>query len=279
MLSPADEAFVARHAYVPEHLPGYVASVSAAEPHLVEGYLCYQAGETLIFIGYPLGREFEGADLARVIPGAVARFRPRQVAVTAAVLPELTPRCELRERDAYYRLDLAAVRVPAKERSLIRRAARELTVEQGGRLGAGHEALIGEFLASHGMAGDARRIYERMPAYVAGAGTACLFSARDRDGQVAAFAVADLGGERYAFYQFSIRNARRPVPGASDLLLTEVMAAARREGKAYLNLGLGVHAGVARFKEKWGAEAFLAYEYGIVRRRRPGLLDALLRPS
>jgi len=30
MLSPADEAFVARHAYVPEHLPGYVAAVSAA---------------------------------------------------------------------------------------------------------------------------------------------------------------------------------------------------------------------------------------------------------
>jgi len=36
------------------------------------------------------------------------------------------------------------------------------------------------FLASHQVAGDARRIYERIPAYVAGAGTARLFSARTR---------------------------------------------------------------------------------------------------
>jgi hypothetical protein len=277
MLSPADEAFVARHAYVPEHLPGYVAAVSAGEPHLVEGHLCYRAGETLIFIGYPLGRGCEVADLARAVSAAVTRFRPRQVALTAPALPDLTPRCEVRERDAYFRLDLSTVCVPAKERSLIRRAARELRVTQERQLDAAHQGLVAEFLASHQVAGDARRIYERIPAYVAGAGTARLFSARDPAGELVAFAVADLGGDVYAFYQFSIRSARRPVPGASDLLLTEVIAAARREGKAYLNLGLGVHAGVTRFKEKWGAEAFLAYEYGLFRPRRPGLLDALLR--
>jgi hypothetical protein len=277
MLSPADEAFVARHAYVPEHVPGYVTAVSAVEPHLVEGYLCYQAGATLIFIGYPLGRGFESADLARALPAAVARFRPRQVALTAPALPDLTPRCEVRERDAYYRINLASVRVPAKERSLIRRAARELRVEQSRQLGAAHEALIAAFLASHGVAGDARRIYERMPAYLTGPGTARLFSARDPAGELAAFAVVDLGGQAYAFYQFSIRSAQRPVPGASDLLLSEVIAAARGEGKTYLNLGLGVHGGVTRFKEKWGAEAFLPYEYGVFRPRRPGLLDALLR--
>jgi len=276
MLSPADEAFVARHAYVPEHVPGYVTAVSAVEPHLVEDYLCYQAGETLVFIGYPLGRTSEGTDLARTISAAVARFRPRQVALTAPALPDLTPRCEPRERDAYYRIDLASVRVPAKERSLIRRAARELRVEQGRQLGAAHEVLTAEFLASHGVAGDARRIYERMPAYLTGAGTARLFSAWDQAGELAAFAVVDLGGQAYAFYQFSIRSAQRPVPGASDLLLSEVIAAVRGEGKTYLNLGLGVHGGVMRFKEKWGAETFLPYEYGVFRPRRPGLLDALL---
>jgi hypothetical protein len=277
MLSQTDEAFVARHAYVPEHIPGYVAAVSAVEPHLVEGYLCYQAGETLIFIGYPLGRTSEGADLSRAVSAAVERFRPRQVALTAPCLPDLTPRCEPRERDAYYRLVLADVRVPAKEQSLIRRAARELRVEQGRQLGAAHEALIAEFLASHAVAGEARRIYERMPAYLTDAGTARLFSARDPAGQLAAFAVAEFGGQAYAFYQFSIRSAQRPVPGASDLLLNEVIVAARGEGKTYLNLGLGVHGGVTRFKQKWGAEAFLPYEYGVFRPRRPGLLDALLR--
>jgi hypothetical protein len=276
MLSPAEESFVARHAYVPEHVPGYVGAVSAVEPSLVDGYLCYQAGETLIFIGYPLGRAFEGADLARAVVATVARLRPRQVALTAPALPELTPRCEPRERDTYYRLDLSDVRVPAKERSLIRRAARELQVAQEQWLNATHQALIAEFLASHEVAGDARRIYERLPAYVEGARTTRLFSARDAGGQLAAFAVAEFGSETYAFYQFSIRSTRRPVPGASDLLLSEVIAAARHEGKSYLNLGLGVHGGVTQFKRKWGAEAFLSYEYGLYRPRRPNLLDALL---
>jgi hypothetical protein len=277
MLSPAEEAFVARHAYVPEHVPGYVGSVSAVEPFLADEYLCYQAGQTLIFIGYPLGRAFEGADLARAVAAAAARFRPRQVALTAPALPVFTPPCEPRERDAYYRLDLSDVRVPAKERSLIRRAARELQVARERHLDATHQALIAEFLASHEVAGDARRIYERMPAYVDGADTARLFSARDAAGQLVAFAVAEFGSQTYTFYQFSIRSARRPVPGASDLLLCEVIAAARLEGKRYLNLGLGVHGGVTRFKRKWGAEAFLPYEYGLFRPRRPTLLDALLR--
>ena len=276
MLSPAEQAFVARHAYVPEHVPGYVGAVSVVDPALVDDYLCYQAGETLIFIGYPLGRPFEGSDLGRAVLAAVARLRPRQVALTAPALPELTPPCEPRERDAYYRLDLSDVRVPSKERSLIRRASRELQVAREQQLGPTHQALIADFLDSHEVTGDARRIYERMPAYVEGAGTAWLFGARDAKGELAAFAVAEFGSETYVFYQFSIRSARHPVPGASDLLLSEVIAAARLEGKQYLNLGLGVHGGVTRFKRKWGAEAFLPYEYGLYRPRRPSLLDALL---
>jgi hypothetical protein len=52
---------------------------------------------------------------------------------------------------------------------------------------------------------------------------------------------------------------------------------ARVAGKRSINMGLGINSGVRRFKEKWGAAAFLRYESALVRRKRPGLLSALMR--
>ena len=42
---------------------------------------------------------------------------------------------------------------------------------------------------------------------------------------------------------------------------------AQAEGKRYLNLGLGINPGIRRFKEKWGAAAFLPYESALVSRK------------
>jgi hypothetical protein len=54
------------------------------------------------------------------------------------------------------------------------------------------------------------------------------------------------------------------VPGGSDLLLQRIAGEAKAEGKAYLNLGLGISGGVSFFKKKWGAVPFaphIAYVY------------------
>ena len=42
------------------------------------------------------------------------------------------------------------------------------------------------------------------------------------------------------------------MPGASDLLFSEMAQLAQSEGKEAINLGLGVHTGIRRFKEKMG---------------------------
>jgi hypothetical protein len=42
---------------------------------------------------------------------------------------------------------------------------------------------------------------------------------------------------------------------------------AQSEGKQAINLGLGVSAGIRRFKEKWGGEAFLEHRSVIIQRQ------------
>jgi hypothetical protein len=42
---------------------------------------------------------------------------------------------------------------------------------------------------------------------------------------------------------------------------------AQAEGKKALNLGLGIHPGVSRFKEKWGGTPFLAHAPALVTRK------------
>jgi hypothetical protein len=41
---------------------------------------------------------------------------------------------------------------------------------------------------------------------------------------------------------------------------------AQAEGKKAINLGLGVNAGIRRFKEKWGGVPFLPYASAMIRR-------------
>jgi hypothetical protein len=160
---------------------------------------------------------------------------------------------------------------------MLRRASRDTRVESAREIRKEHLSLIGEFLAAHPVSQELGYIFDRIPAYVSAVPTARIFSARDRTGALIAFDVAEFGAKDFAFYQFNFRSRTQYVPGASDLLLDAVITAAQSEGKRYLNLGLGINPGVRRFKEKWGGQPFLPYEYC---RYSPGhltLFDALLQ--
>ena len=61
MLNREDQEKVYAHAYLPEHLPAYLESVTASEPHLREDHLYLFKRPHLTLIGYPLkkdGQEF-----------------------------------------------------------------------------------------------------------------------------------------------------------------------------------------------------------------------------
>ncbi|HSB68104.1 MAG TPA: hypothetical protein VLT62_02045 [Candidatus Methylomirabilis sp.] len=277
MLTPAEEGFVLTHAYVPEHVPGYVRAIAGAEPYLLEDYLCFRIEDSLLVNGYSLRAPSDETVLRRVIDSAVSRFRPGDVALIAPKIPDTLAAGQPRERDESYRLDLVRVTHDAKLRNMLRRAARDGHVESSRRIGTEHLSLIDEFLLDHPVADEIKYIFERIPEYVSAVPTARVFSARDGAGALVAFDVAEFAAGEYGFYQFNFRSRKHHVPGASDLLLDAVIAAAQSEGKRFLNLGLGINPGVRRFKEKWGARPFLSYEYCRYRPSPRGLLDVLRR--
>jgi hypothetical protein len=45
--------------------------------------------------------------------------------------------------------------------------------------------------------------------------------------------------------------------------------------KSYIHLGLGVNAGIRRFKAKWGAVPTRRYEMGELALKKPSILDTL----
>lgn len=310
MITAAQRRIIETHAYVPEHLPRYVEAITGAQPHMFGDYLAYAAGDRLIFVGYPLVGAYDEATWLAALEAALARLRPRLVAVMAAALPAPLADRPASSPDAYYRLDLSDVRPDKKLRNLLRRADRELTIDETNRFGPEHERLVAAFLADTPVDADTRFIFERVGQYAGaqggmasgvealiglatraynrlkslmrqstspphppllggeGVGAALLLEARDAAGRLVAFDIATCGGE-YAFYLFNFRSREHYVPGASDLLLARLIELARAAGKRYLNLGLGINAGVRGFKEKWGARPFLTHVACTWERPRP----------
>jgi hypothetical protein len=142
---------------------------------------------------------------------------------------------------------------------MINRAKRHLKVEKRKTLDEGHQQLVRKFLTAHPVGQQTRFIFERIPDYVSSSATAWVYDARDEKGELIAFDVAEMGPKHYAFYMFNFTSNNRDVPGASDLLLWEILLQAKREDKHYINLGLGINPGVSFFKEKWGGVPFLPY--------------------
>ena len=108
-------------------------------------------------------------------------------------------------------------------------------------------------------------LFKHISQYLKASDSAVLLEAR-MGNELVAFNIVDLGAADYAFYLFSFRSSKINVPGASDLLFHEMVNLAQAEGKKAINLGLGVNAGIRRFKEKWGGVPFLPYVSAMVHR-------------
>ena len=263
MLNREEHSLVYQHAYLPEHIPSYVEAVSGAEPHLHGDYLCLSRRNHLIFIGYPLG--FKAGDTQRAYKSACKRFRPATVAIIAPEIWLPAQTYEGRPRDSYYRLDLPLGPLDPGVAYMVRRAGRELQVTQG-KYGKEHQRLIKHFLSKHELTREQSSIFKRIPHYSKRSMTMRLLEARKKDVLVA-FTIVDMGSANYAFYLFNFRSMEENVPGASDLLFYEMVSLARSEGKVAINLGLGIHPGILRFKEKWGGIPFLPYASVLVHRQ------------
>jgi hypothetical protein len=255
MLDSEDRRWIFQHAYLPEHLPDYVAAVSGAKAYLHDNYLCFIRNNHLTFIGYPLG------DSSSDQPSTVAVIAPR-----IWLSPETY---EKQPQDSYYRLDLPLRTLDPGVAYMIRRAERELQVAYG-EYGREHRRMVKNFISKHKLASDQKRIFKHLHHYLKNSKSARLIEAR-KGTKLAAFTIADMGSADYAFYMFNFRSTKDKMPGASDLLFNEMVNLARSEEKKAINLGLGIHPGIRRFKEKWGGVPFLSYASALVHGKPVGL--------
>jgi hypothetical protein len=276
MITPAEEDFIREHAYLPEHILSYGTAISRLEPFLTDGYLYFfREGGNLVFIGYPLNRLPDSAKMEETLQGLIASRNPGQVAILAPSIPAAYGPPS--GKDHYYSLDMAELTIPPKVANMIRRSSRRMNITRQRTIGPEHLGLIRAFYESRQIDQDTRAIFQRIPAYLEASGTAAVFSARAQDGNLVAFDIADFWANNYAFYMFNFRSPLHPLPGVSDLLLQEIIAEAKLQGKTRINLGLGINAGVTFFKTKWGARPFFPHESVLYRCQPPSFFESLLR--
>jgi hypothetical protein len=270
MISTDDERYILAQAYVPEHIVGLMTGISRGEPFLIDGYVGFSKDNWVILVGYPLAGGFDHEDFGRIIAGTITSFRPEHLWFIAPEVPaSVAQLCQARESDDYYTLALQHFAPTANLRRIVNRASGELKVERGGMIGRDHEELISEFLQREKPGPRIERLFLSMAEYVAESKTSAVLTAWDRAGRAAAFYVVELAAAHFATYVVGCHSKLHYTIGASDLLFADMVALARKHGKSYIHLGLGVNDGIRRFKEKWGGMPRLRYEFCEYRRRDP----------
>jgi hypothetical protein len=277
MITAAQRDTINDHAYVPEHMTHYVRAISQTEPFLFDDFLAYANNDRLIFVGYPLEEAFDEKRMGKNLEKAVKRFKPRNVALTAPALPTSLRNCAHPPSDHYYRLDLSSISVSQKLRNMLKRADRELSVKENTEFGEEHKQMIAEFLKTHPVDEATGFIFNRIDEYLSSSPNVRVFDARSKKDELVGFDVAEFTPKDYALYMFNFGSEARYVPGASDLLLSEVIQQAKTAGKRFINLGLGINPGVAFFKKKWGGVVFLPYAFCLYEPSRREEMDSLLQ--
>ena len=277
MITSAQEDYIERHAYVPEHIPHYVTAISQTEPFLFGDFLGYTKKGHFTLVGYPLKEPFEEKAMRSVLEDAIRRFHPESVSLIAPSVPASINDCIHPPSDHYYRLDLSSVSISQKLRNMLKRADRELSVERNTEFDEEHRKMIVDFMKTHPVDEATGFIFNRINEYLLSSPTAQIFDARNKMDELVGFDVAEFTPKYYALYMFNFGSDARYVPGASDLLLSKVMQQAKTEKKKYINLGLGINPGVTFFKKKWGGVPFLPYASCFYHPSRKEDLDSLLQ--
>lgn len=274
------EQFALMHAYVPEHIPALMTAISQAAPFFIEDYLGFAKDNWVIFVGYPLETPFEATQCDQRIARALELHRPDYLwFIGPEIPPSLGRSCRVRQSDWYYCLDLSQTKIRAALEREVRQAAQALTIHHGRAFTREHQSLVDELMHREHLPPMIAELYRAMPAYVSQCESALVLNARDARGRLTAFFVVERAAEKFDTYVLGCHSKKHYIPHASDLLFYEMMTDARRRNKPAVNLGLGVNAGIRRFKTKWGGAPFLKYEfcecyYGA--QEQPSMLDVLL---
>jgi uncharacterized protein YbaP (TraB family) len=278
-VDPSDLNAVLEKATVPEHSVGLMGAMSGGEPFLSGPYLFISASDRLLAVGYPLEGDYDPRRFDQAIAQALRRVRAGQCVAICPVLPErLRPhRCG---QDHYYLL-AADAPVPGRLERLAQRSAQCLRVEEDITFTPAHRRLWAEFTSRVALPANVRALFVRTEDVLPRAPGLTLLNAWNVDGSLAACMLLDAAPRRFLSYLIGAHSRTHYTAHASDLLFREMIRIARRQGKEFLHLGLGVNAGLRRFKTKWGGKPGLPYEMaewrqeGEIRAGAGGLLRML----
>ncbi|MFH7325847.1 TraB/GumN family protein [Desulfurivibrio sp. C05AmB] len=245
-------------ASVPEHSVPFMRAMSEGEPFVIGDYLFFAAADWLVAIGYPLAEEYQPAHFDQAVQAAVTRSAARNCWAVCPALPErLQP--HRRSRDSYYILPLEA-EIPVRLNRLAERASATLRVEQSTRFTSAHRRLWAEFTVRKPLPANVQELFARTEDVLARVEGLSLINAWDPDGNLAAALLVDEAPARFTAYLLGAHSRVHYTPYAADLLFREMILAARKAGKKFLHLGLGINSGITRFKTKWGGRPAMAYE-------------------
>jgi len=277
MITPDEEKFILRHAYIPEHVVGLMTSVSGGEPFLVENYFCCRKNNWVIFVGYPLQGDFREEEFESVLHKIKKRFRPFHVSLIAPALPHSTATsCLEKEVDHYYTLNIQNAVIKRGLKRIITKAERNLTVSVSNSMEEAHAELSDEFVKRVVPPPRVSELLFRMPEYVGHSNNAIVLNAWDKSRKLAAFYIVDLAAVNFSTYVMGCHSKKNYIPGASDLLFQEMIQLSMEHSKKYIHLGLGVNKGIRRFKEKWGGIPTRRYEMCELVLRKPSLLETFM---
>jgi hypothetical protein len=274
MLTTEEKAYILEHAYVPEHCIRLMTHVSGGEPFLIDDYFICHRDNWIILIGYPIEDNFNLKNFDAVVFKVREKFHPDFVSLVAPEMPPaLTSTCQESESDAYFTLQTqkAVIRSPLKRN--LKKARQNLRVESSSSMQEAHQVLMQEFVERTQPSDRVKRLLFKMPEFVARAETAFVLNAWDKANKLAAFYVVDFEARQFSNYIIGCHSRVNYVLGASDLLLFELINLSLEFNKDYIHLGLGVNAGIRRFKEKWGGVPTRRYEMCELALKKPSILD------
>jgi hypothetical protein len=275
MIGPDRLARVTAEAVVPEQVVAYVSAVAGSRPRMVGPCIGYDSGGELVLVGYPLHDPLDESAMTEAVHQTLQIPGLRRITVIGPVRPKAAPAESRVEEDCYYAIPVPPPRPAQKLRNMLRRASRDITLEQGRRCGEDHMGLVQRYLDERPLTPGTRRIFAQMQSYLAASPGSLVLSARLADGRLAAFAVGEFASLHTAFFMFCFRDSRLAPPGSADLLLSGLLDEAAHRGHRRMNLGLGINEGIRFFKGKWGPVSFLPYVQVTWEPRAPGLFSHL----
>ncbi len=276
MLTSEEEAYILEHAYVPEHCISLMTLVSGGEPFLIDDYFICHKDNWIILIGYPLEDDFNTKNFETVLSKVRKKFRPDYISLVAPEMPSsLAADSQESESDVYFTLQTqqTVIRSPVKRN--LKKARRNLRVESSSSMQQDHQELMAEFIERAQPSDRVKKLLFKMPEFVVRADKAFVLNTWDKTDKLAAFYVVDFEARQFSNYIIGCHSRANYVLGASDLLLFELINMSLEFNKDYIHLGLGVNAGIRRFKEKWGGLPGRRYEMCVLAFQKPSILDTI----